>query len=175
LPCEVCSHPRALAVMSEVFKGTMTYIEAAKKLDLPADAVWKCFANHWQIQTKDNEVILQLRKAEDMDDYVTILNELMPKFIEKLNTIIGMDNSPSTVNSMTKLSSECRGLMRDILEFQGKIGQSPLIQLNVLQVQMMQLTNWLINNLNPEDARRLMKALPELMKVEQPEAIGVRP
>ena len=150
--------------MSKVFDGKLTYVEAAHVLQLPVRDVWKCFAEHWKMITTESGVTLQLREAEGTDDYVDILNGLIKKFIKKLDSALGMDVTPMNVGAMTKLSSECRGLMRDILEFQGKLKGTPLVQLNVMQVQMTKLTNWLVKNLRPEEVEMLMKAMPGLMQ-----------
>ena len=160
--------------MSAVFDGKMTYVEAATQLDLPTDAVWKCFANHWQIETSDDGVAIALREAKGTDDYVDILNGMIKKFIKKLDVALRQEVTPMNVGAMTKLSAECRGLMRDILEFQGKLQQGPLVQLTVLQMHMTKLTNWLVSNLQPEDVEKLMKAIPELMvSNERTQAVAV--
>ena len=65
--------------------------------------------------------------------------------------------------------------MRDILTFQGQLKSAPLIQLNVMQVQMTKLTSWLITNLPSEYVARLQKALPEMIKDERSEAIAINP
>ena len=168
--CKVCSHPRAFEIMSKVFNGTIGYVEASQELDLPQRTVWHCFANHWQMETTENGVTLQLKRAETTDDYVSLLNGMIKRFIAKLDLALKEEITPANVGSMTKLSTECRSLMHDILEFQGKLKSAPLIQLNIMQVQMTKLTSWLLTNLSPEDIVRLEKAIPELMSSN--EAVG---
>jgi len=163
MTCKVCSHPKAFEVMSKVFNGDLTYVDAAKRLDMDSRTVWNCFANHWQMQATEEGVTLQLREAKGTDDYVDILDGMIKRFIKKLDIALKQEVTPMNVGAMTKLSTECRSLMRDILDFQGKLKSAPLIQLNIMQIQMTKLTNWLLANLEPPEVQKLLSALPGMM------------
>lgn len=158
--------------MAKVFDGSLAYTDAAKKLNLPTDAVWKCFANHWQVRSTDTGVTLELREDTDTDDYIAVFKGMIKRLVSKLDQALRQEFTPMNVGATTKLSAECRSLMRDILEFQGKLQQGPLVQLNIMQVQMTKLTNWIVGNLPQEQVERLLKALPELIDSEHAEKIA---
>lgn len=166
--CTVCAHPRAFEIMAKVFKGELTYVEAAKILRLPTSTVWHCFSEHWAVETDGEHVSLKaVQQAETVEDFVGLLRKSIKKFIQRLNSAMEMPVSAYNESAVTRLSAELRALMRDILEFEGKLKGAPLVQLNVLQVQMTKLTAFLFSELCPADREKLMKALPELMVIEQ--------
>jgi len=151
--------------MQKVFAGNLTYVQAAKALDLPIPTVWKCFKEHWETIITEGEVAIKLKDAKTTEDYVEILKGLIDKFITRLDQALGQPASTYTDAALTRLSKELRGMMRDILEFEGKLKVTPLIQLTTLQVQMTKLTSVLFSQLCPECQRQLLKVLPELQEL----------
>lgn len=162
--CKVCNHPDALRIMQKVFAGDLTYVQAAKELNLPIPTVWKCFKEHWETIITEGSVAIKLKEAKTTGDYVEILKGLIDKFIVRLDKAIGLPASTYTDAALTRLSKELRGMMRDILEFEGKLKVTPLIQLTVLQTQMTKLTSVLFSELCPECQKQLLKVLPELQE-----------
>jgi len=149
--------------MSKVFAGNLTYVEAAKELRLPTSTVWHCFSEHWSVEAEGEKVTLRLlQQAETTEDFVTLLRKSIKKFILRLETAMEMPVTSYNEGAITKLSAELRALMRDILEFEGKLKSTPLIQLNVLQVQLQKLTSFLFSELCEGDRQKLLKILPEL-------------
>jgi len=121
--CKVCDHPRALEIMQQVYAGKITYVEAARELDLPIPTVWNCFKEHWQITDQG----LEQKQAKSTEDYVAVLKELIEKFITRLSAAMALPVSSYNDAAVTRLSKELRGLMRDILEFEGKLRTGTLV------------------------------------------------
>lgn len=162
--CTVCNHPRAFEIMAKVFAGDLTYVEASKVLQIPTPTVFHCFANHWTIEADGDKVTLKaVQQAETVEDFVTLLRKSIKNFIRRLNQAMEMPVSAYNETAVTKLSAELRALMRDILEFEGKLKTAPMVQLTILQLQMTKLTAFLFSELCPGDREKLMKVLPELM------------
>jgi hypothetical protein len=156
--------------MTKVFQGKMTYVEAAKELGLPQSTVWHCFTTHWEVVSTEEGVALRLKQAHEMDDFVSILKEHIMLFINRLNEAKKLPVSSYNERAVTQLSSELRAIMRDILEFQGKIKTGVLVQLNIMQLQMTKLTSFLLSELCEDDRQKLMKALPQIIKEASEEA-----
>jgi len=158
--------------MAKVFAGDLTYVEAAKIFQLPTSTVWHCFANHWEVQHDNGRVSLKaVEQAETVEDFVGLLRKSIKQFIARLNNAMDLPVSAYNESAVTRLSAELRALMRDILEFEGKLRTAPLVQLNLLQIQLTKLTDFLVRDLCETDREKLMKALPELlegMKTEAP-------
>jgi len=163
--CSVCEHPNAFGVMKRVFSGELTYVQAAKELNRPTEEVWTCFREHWQMESSDGVVTLRaLKEAESVEDYVALLKKTLRKFITRLSEALSLPISAYNETAITKLSTEQRSLMRDILEFEGKLRSTPVIQLNILQIQMSKLTSFLFSELCEADQQKLLRALPELQQ-----------
>lgn len=161
--CEVCTHPHAHEVMAKVFQGVATYVDAARMLNLAPELVWKCFANHWEAQVNNGAVTLKaIDDADNIEDFVVLLRKAIRHFIDRLNEALQLPVSPYNEGAVTKLSAELRALMRDILEFQGKLQSAPAIQLTIIQMQMTKLTAFLTTELCDSDKEKLLKILPEL-------------
>ena len=160
--CKVCAHPRALEIMQRVFAGSLTYTQAAKELHLPIPTVWNCFKEHWQTEITEDKIILKMKQAKTTEDYVEILKDLIERFITRLNTAMGQPVTAYNDRAVTTLSKELRSLMRDILEFQGKLRVGPLVQLTVLQAQFTKLTSLIFSDFCAECQMKLLKAIPEL-------------
>jgi len=156
-------HPKAFEVMTSVFQGKMTYIDAAKALDLPQSTVWHCFTTHWEVVSTEEGVALRLKKAQETGDFVSILKEHIMLFIERLKEARRLPVSSYNERAVTQLSAELRALMRDILEFEGKLKVGALVQLNVMQLQMSKLTSFLLSELCEDDRQKLLKALPQII------------
>lgn len=152
--------------MQKVFAGNLTYVEAAKELQLPTSTVWNCFKEHWQTEINEDKVTLRMKQAKTTGDYVDILKELLEKFIIRINSAMGQPVTAYNDQAITKLSKELREMMRSILEFEGKLKTGPMIQLTVLQTQMTKLTSILFSQTCPECQAKLLKNLPDLMKEE---------
>ena len=164
MSCQVCEHPKAFEIMSRVFSGDLTYVTAARMMNIPASTVWHCFANHWQVEASDGVVTLKaVAQLETTDDFVKRLRETLKRFILRLDQAMDMPVSAYNESAVTRLSAELRALMRDILEFEGKLRAAPLVQLNVLQVQFNKLTSLIFSEFCEADREKLMKAIPELM------------
>jgi len=171
--CQVCEHPKAFEIMSRVFNGDMTYIEASRLMNIPSSTVWHCFANHWQVEASNGKVSMHAAaKLETTEDFVRHLRTLLKRFIDRVEQAMELNVSAYNESAVTRLSAELRALMRDILEFEGKLQSAPLVQINFLQLQITKLTSFLFAELCPTDREKLMKALPELMKAEQLRAIA---
>lgn len=167
MSCEVCKHPRAAEVMMRVFAGDLTYVDAASALRLPVPTVWHCMKEHWQAERQGDRIILkEVTEAKTTEDFVGLMRKSVQRFIGRLDQAMGLPVSAYNEGAVTKLSAELRALMRDILEFEGKLQSAPLIQLSLIQVQMHKLTSFLFSALCDADREKLMKVLPELMKVE---------
>jgi len=149
--------------MTKVFQGKLTYIEAARELNLPQSTVWHCFTTHWEVVSTEEGVALRLKQAQDVDDYISILKEHIGMMIERLRTAKSLPVSSFNERAVTQLSSELRALMRDTLEFQGKLKVGALVQLNVMQLQMTKLTSFLLSELCEDDRQKLIKALPQII------------
>lgn len=174
--CKVCQHPLAFSIMTKVFAGEMTYLAAAKELDLPVPTVWHCFAEHWQVEATDNGTVLKpVEQLETVEDFTNYLKILLKRFITRINSAMQLSVSAYNESAVTKLSAEFRALMRDILEFEGKLKTAPLVQLNILQAQMTKLTAFLFSELCETDRAKLLKAIPELIQNESVGAIAESP
>jgi hypothetical protein len=161
--CSVCNHPKSFELMTKVFQGKMNYIDAAREMNLPYQTVWKCFTSHWETISDEEGLKIQLKKATEAGDFVTILRKNIELFINRLDQAKTMPVSSYNEGAVTKLSSELRGIMRDILEFEGKLKTGTIIQLNIMQVQMTKLTEFLLSNLCEEDKQKLIIALPQII------------
>lgn len=164
--CKVCTHPRAFEVMQKVFTGALTYTQAAKELQLPVPTVWNCFKEHWQTEITEDKITLKMKKAKTVEDYVGILKELFEEFIKRTKNAMQQPMTAYNDRAVTTLTKELRAIMRDILEFEGKLRVGPLIQLTVLQAQMTKLTSVLFSELCPVCQQKLLKVIPELQEAE---------
>ena len=165
-PCKVCNHPRSRELMAKVYSGEITYADAAKEMDIPQPTVWACFKNHWKDISTEEGLQLQLKDAKSVDEYIEILKQTIGIFTDRLLEASGT-NLPfdlSNERALTTLSKEARGLMRDILEFQGKLTTGIHVQYNILNLQFTQLTSFLFSELCPADKAKLLAKLPELVK-----------
>lgn len=161
--CSVCNHPKAYELMTKVFRGKLTYVDAAKEMGLPNSTVWKCFTTHWEAVGEEEELKVQLKKASEAGDFVTILRKNVELFISRLDQAKVMPVSSFNERAVTQLSSELRGIMRDVLEFEGKLKVGTLVQLNIMHIQMTKLTEYLLTNLCEEDKKKLVSALPQII------------
>jgi len=153
--------------MLKVFSGDLTYVQAAEIFRMPATTVWNCMKDHWQVEREGNQVVLrEVKEAKTTEDFVELLRKSVQKFISRLTSAMELPVSAYNEGAVTKLSAELRALMRDILEFEGKLQTAPTIQLTIVQTQMTKLTSFLFSSLCDTDREKLMKALPELMKAE---------
>jgi len=175
MDCKVCKHPKALQVMRKVFAGEMTYVEAAKELELPTSTVFHCFSNHWEMEATADSVIMRLKEAKTVDDYVEVLKVILEKLIGQLKHELDKPGSAINQSAITRVIQEVRRTMRDVLEFEGQLKSGPLIQLTVLETQFTKLTSVLFTELCPKCRAKLLEVLPELEseQSEQPEEITV--
>jgi len=156
----------AFSVMSRVFKGDLTYTDAAKELDLPAPTVWHCFTNHWKVEYEDEKIIIKLKEAEESGDYLIILKTLVMRFEARVLEALKLPIAAYNERAVTSLSGELRALMRDILEYECKIQTGAFVQLTIIQTQMTKLTGFLLSTLCADDRQRLAKFLEELQAAE---------
>jgi len=161
--CEVCNHPKAFELMTKVFQGKLTYIVAAEQMQLPVPSVWNCFSKHWETVTEDENLAIRLKEAKDSGDFVSILRDSIDLFIKRLGEAKNLPVSSINEKAVTSLSSELRGIMRDVLQFEGKLNTGIMVQLNIVQLQMTKLTNWLMVELCDNDKKKLMEHLPEII------------
>lgn len=172
--CEVCNHPRAHAIMRKVFAGEMTYIEAAQELSLPKSTVFHCFSHHWEMEAKEDAITMRLKTAETVDDYVSILKDILHKLINHLTNEMLIQGAQINASDVTRVTQEVRRAMRDVLEFEGKLKTGPMIQLTVLQTQFTKLMSVLFTELCDNCRNKLLEALPEL-EAESTEHIKTTP
>ncbi|KXH76261.1 MAG: hypothetical protein AM326_03105 [Candidatus Thorarchaeota archaeon SMTZ-45] len=166
--CKVCNHPRATEIMQKVFAGEMNYTDAAKEFNIPVPTVWNCFKEHWQQEITDKGVALTLKDVKNPDDFVTVLKGFIAKLIKQVDDAMGQPANTYNATAVTKLSKELREMMRDILEFEGKLKTGPLVQLNVLQTQFTKLTSVIFSEMCSECQAKLLKVLPELTETQPP-------
>lgn len=165
--CKVCTHPRAFEIMTKVFQGNLTYVDAAQELNLPKPTVWNCFAHHWEVVNEAEGVSLRLKDAQTPDDFIDILKSNIRLFIKRLESTKTLPISALNERAITSLSKELRGHMRDILEFEGKLTTGAFVQFNILQVQMTKLTSFLLSELCEVDRQKLLTALPTIIKEQE--------
>ena len=165
--CPICEHPRAQEMMGKVFAGTQNYVDAAKELNVSSETVWKCFNEHWETEEDSGKVTMRaIKEAKTTDDFVELLRRTLQRFIKRLNSAMEMPVSAYNESAVTRLSAELRAIMRDVLEFEGKLHSAPLVQLNIIQMQMTKLTSFMFSELCEEDRKKLIKILPELGEVK---------
>jgi hypothetical protein len=168
MPCKVCENPKAIALVQKVYLGKMTYVEAAKELNLPKPTVWNCFNKHYDIQTEGEKVRIMLKEADgDVGEFVNIIRDQMEMLLQRLADANDgtLPFDPRTEKALVSLTKEIRGIMRDILEFQGKLTKGIHVKYQVLSLQFNNLTSFLFSNLCEEDRKKLLIALPELKKI----------
>jgi hypothetical protein len=153
--------------MTKVFQGKLTYVDAARVMDIPVPTVWKCFTTHWEVVSTEEGVRVQLKKAYEVGDFVKILKEHMQLFINRLEQAKELPVSSFNERAVTALSNECRSIMRDILEFEGKLKVGAIIQLSIVQIQMTKITSWLLTELCETDRQKLQIALPQIIQDAQ--------
>lgn len=165
--CKVCTHPKAFEIMTKVFQGKLTYVDAAREMDIPVPTVWKCFTTHWEVVSTEEGVVLKLKQAHEVGDFVEILKEHMLIFINRLEEARKLPISSFNERAVVAVSNECRSIMRDILEFEGKLKIGALVQLSIVQIQMTKITSWLLTELCETDRLKLQTALPLIIQETQ--------
>jgi len=167
--CKVCNHPRSKELMAKVFSGEMTYAMAAKTLDMPMQTVWACCKNHWKELSAEEDLRLRLKDSTSVDEYIDVLKASIDIFVERLTNATQTDLPFDLQNerALAADSKEIRGLMRDILEFQGKLTTGIHVQYNILNLRFTALTSFLFSELCEIDKKKLLAKLPELIKGDE--------
>jgi hypothetical protein len=152
--------------MLQVYKGELTYVKAAQMMGLETPTVWRCFREHWEEISTEEGIKLRLKQATDIDEYVAVLKDTIHIFTERLANAASTDLPFGLQNerALTTLSKESRELMRDILEFEGKLKTGVNIQYNILNIKFTKLTAFLFSELCEADRAKLLVAIPGLLE-----------
>ena len=164
--CEICQDPRAFDTMQKVYKGVLTYAQAAEHLGKPLPTVWKCFKEHWEAGSdSEGKVQIKVKEAKDAEGFVSILRASMDRLIKTLEELmLSGRTDPGSVKAIVAMHGEVRATMRSILEFEGQLKTGLSVQINVLNLQLTKLTSWCLQNLSEEDQMKLATALPSIMQ-----------
>ena len=166
--CKVCNHPQARDVMLKIYRGELTYVKAAQIMGFDTPTVWRCFREHWKELSTEKGIKLRLKQSTDIDDYVCTLKDTIHIFTERLANAATTDLPFGLQNerALAVLSKESRELMRDILEFEGKLKTGVSIQYNILNIKFTKLTSFLFAELCETDRKKLLERIPDLMESE---------
>jgi len=154
--------------MAKAFSGEWTYVDVAKELGVTPEEAFACFSEHWSVEADGEKVTMKaVKEAETVDDFIVLLKKTLKKFIKRLDTAMDLPTTAFNESAVTRLSAGLRAIMRDILEFDGKLKATPLVQLNIMQVQMTKLTSFMFSELCETDRQKLLKILPELQEAKK--------
>jgi len=150
---KIDSHPRKQEVLALVSSGKMTIKEAAVRLGVSYNELWKYLKRRADQQTKVT--------AESLDEKIQLLSEVLSKVKELVEKILRDAHSGEGLRYGPNWIRELRNLVNDLAKLQAQIVDSPTILIqNVVESHNM-LQTWLLTNLCDDCKRKLIKFLEE--------------
>ena len=145
------NHPRKQEVLALVASGKMTIKEAATRLGVSYNDLWKYLKRKADQQTKIT--------AESLDEKIQLLSSLLGKVSELVEKILTGAHSGEGLRYGPNWIRELRNLVNDLAKLQAQIVDSPTILIqNVVESHNI-LQTWLLTNLCDDCKRKLVKFL----------------
>lgn len=141
--CRVCGHPHAEEVVRKIAAGAMTVKDAADALDVTYEEMWNHSERCRGVKIPDMDPVVRLK---------VLIKELSGRVAILLATTAV---EPGNERAIAQLVQQIRGCIMDIAILEKRLQRTPLVQLQSINVQFNQLTEFMLNSLCPQCKTRL--------------------
>lgn len=154
--CKVCKHPRVAEIEALVRANKLTIQDASRELGCSYQEAWAHF----------NRCLAEPANADQFAQDLILLRELVFKLNDRVNDLEDTPTTKISVNMLTSLTREIRGLIRDLGALEGRLQSGTLIQLNQVNVKFEKLTSIMFSSLCDKCRGSLISELEKLEKID---------